>query len=157
MANHKKKTRRRTGAVWLILTLCLLGCGHADGTGAGPFSALVAVYRGPLNHLSAVRQGTCPMHPSCSEYAKQSVAKHGELMGWFMACDRLMRCGRDEARQAPMVRVGDGFRVSDPVARNDFWWAAPRPAFPPAPEGPDGTATTVPDDSAFPRNGGDSG
>jgi hypothetical protein len=97
------------------------------------------------------------MRPSCSEYAKQSVAKHGELMGWFMACDRLMRCGRDEVRRSPMVQVGDGFRISDPVARNDFWWAAPRPTFPPAPETPDGTAPTVPDDSAFPKNGGDSG
>ncbi|MFW6242487.1 MAG: membrane protein insertion efficiency factor YidD [Thermodesulfobacteriota bacterium] len=133
------------------------GCGQMQPQSSGPFSSLIGVYRGPLNHLSAVRHGTCPMHPSCSEYAKQSVAKHGELIGWFMACDRLMRCGRDETRHAPMVRVGDGFRVSDPVARNDFWWAAPDPVFTPAPGASNETAPAAPDDSPSPQNEGHSG
>lgn len=119
--------------------LLMAGCAATGGESppaAGPFSAVLAAYRGPLNHLSAVRHGTCPMHPTCSEYARQAVAKHGEMIGWFMACDRLMRCGRDEIRRSPMVRGGDGYRIDDPLARNDFWWASPRPDLPPVPPPP---------------------
>lgn len=157
MTRKSKHSRRWAGAAPLVLAFCLLGCGHADGTAAGPFSTLVGLYRGPLNHLSAVRSGTCPMHPSCSEYARQSVAKHGELAGWVMSCDRLLRCGRDEVRRSPMVQVGDGFRIADPVERNDFWWAAPRPVFSPIPETPGPAAETGAETPARKINGGQSG
>ena len=120
-------------AIPVALAILLLGgCGHAVGDGSGgPFSTLVNIYRGPLNRLSAVRHGTCPMHPTCSEYARQAVAKHGEAIGWIMASDRLMRCGRDELRLSPMVRTDRGLRTADPVERNDFWRVGPRPE-PPA-------------------------
>ncbi len=74
------------------------------------------------DHISAADGSRCPMTPSCSEYAAQAVKKHGPVTGWIMACDRLMRCGRDEARLSPTVWINNHGSVSDPVSANDFWW-----------------------------------
>ena len=79
-------------------------------------------YRGPLNHLEAVRRGECPMHPSCSEYCSQAIARHGLVLGWMMTTDRLMRCGRDEMKFAQRVLVNGNWKFYDPVEYNDFWW-----------------------------------
>ena len=84
---------------------------------------MIEFYRGPLNHLSAVRSGECPMYPSDSEYSLQSIQKHGMLMGWIMAMDRLMRCGRDETRLSPMLIINGKSKYYDPVEKNDFWWS----------------------------------
>ncbi|MBI5744112.1 MAG: membrane protein insertion efficiency factor YidD [Elusimicrobia bacterium] len=40
----------------------------------------------------ALGPGTCRFHPSCSEYAFQSLAKHGILKGTGLAAGRLSRC-----------------------------------------------------------------
>ena len=64
----------------------------------------------------------CPMHPSCSHYADTAIKKYGLLKGWILACDRLLRCGRDEVRLAPAIMV-DGQRLAhDPLSANTFWW-----------------------------------
>lgn len=62
------------------------------------------------------------MHPSCSEYARQAMAKHGEAVGWVMAMDRLLRCGRDEIRRVSKIRVNGDLKYYDPLEANDFWW-----------------------------------
>ncbi len=90
---------------------------------ADPLSLMVRFYRGPLNHLSAVRYGECPMYPSDSEYSLQSIQKHGMLVGWIMTMDRLMRCGRDETRLSPQVFINGKWKTYDPVGKNDFWWS----------------------------------
>ena len=90
---------------------------------ADPLSLMVRFYRGPLNHLSAVRYGECPMYPSDSEYSLQSIQKHGMLVGWIMTMDRLMRCGRDETRLSPQVFINGKWKTYDPVEKNDFWWS----------------------------------
>ena len=87
-----------------------------------PFSGLIRLYQGPLNHLDAVRRGGCPMFPSCSEYGRLAIADHGPIIGWMMAHDRLMRCGRDEIATAPRVLVNGEWKFFDPVEANDFWW-----------------------------------
>lgn len=87
-----------------------------------PLYSIVKFYQGPLNHLSAVRRGECPMYPSCSEYSKESIRKHGMIIGWMMTCDRLMRCGRDETKISPIIIVSGKWKYYDPVERNDFWW-----------------------------------
>ncbi len=79
-------------------------------------------YRGPLNHLEAVREGTCPMHPSCSAYAKEVYEKHGPVTGSVMTFDRLIRCGRDETSHAREIYIQGRGRYHDPVRYNDFWW-----------------------------------
>lgn len=121
----------------LLLTAFLAaaaGCA-APGRSAAPAVApvrpaiwLVDFYRGPLDHLQAVRSGSCPMHPSCSAYAREAVRRHGFAAGWVMAMDRWMRCGRDETRHAPPILVGGQWKIFDPLEANDFWW---RPNGPP--------------------------
>lgn len=34
----------------------------------------------------------CRFEPTCSEYAKQAVEKHGTLRGTLMAIKRILRC-----------------------------------------------------------------
>ncbi|MBU0988440.1 MAG: membrane protein insertion efficiency factor YidD [Proteobacteria bacterium] len=116
----------------MILALILLGlifaCAHSKSMqieadrAVNPLSLMIRFYRGPLNHLSAVRHGECPMYPSDSEYGLQSLQKHGMLVGWIMAMDRLMRCGRDETRLSPKVFINGKWKYYDPVGKNDFWW-----------------------------------
>jgi hypothetical protein len=79
---------------------------------------LMRVYAGPLNHLKAVRRGECPMYPSCSQYSRQAVARHGIVKGWMMTMDRLMRCGRDETRRAPRILINGKWKYYDPVENN---------------------------------------
>ncbi len=79
-------------------------------------------YQGPLNHLAAVRRGQCPMHPTCSKYCSQALARHGLILGWIMTTDRLVRCGRDEMKSALRVWVDGNWKFYDPVEYNDFWW-----------------------------------
>lgn len=115
-----------------IVLLLLSGCGRAlrPGPTAGSprtvFGNAIEIYRGPLNHLSAVRHGQCPMHPSCSQYSREAIDKHGAVKGWVMAMDRLMRCGRSELSTAPLVQVNGQWRSYDPVIDNDFWWHSKR-------------------------------
>jgi len=73
-------------------------------------------------YISAVDGDRCPMYPSCSQYCLEAVQKHGLLMGWIMASDRLVRCGRDELKLSPAVLVNDAKRSYDPLTNNDFWW-----------------------------------
>ncbi len=74
------------------------------------------------DHISPIDGARCPMHPTCSAYARQAVEKHGPLIGWIMAMDRLVRCGRDEVRLSRHVIINGRDKVLDPVENNDFWW-----------------------------------
>jgi len=106
------------------------GCGHLsleNNSDPGPIIAAIDFYRGPLNHLNAIRAGACPMHPSCSDYSRQAIKKHGLIIGWIMACDRLMRCGRDELDKSPRLLIGGKRKCLDPLAGNDWWWDKPAP------------------------------
>lgn len=94
---------------------------------APPFASQIGFFRKVLSRADGNR---CAMHPSCSTYALSSLRKHGALMGWVMACDRLLRCGHDEVRLAPVVRVGQRRQAYDPVSGNDFWWWSPPQAAP---------------------------
>jgi putative membrane protein insertion efficiency factor len=37
-------------------------------------------------------RGGCRHHPTCSEYAKEAIARHGALMGCRLALARIARC-----------------------------------------------------------------
>jgi len=116
----------------LLLFLTILGilfsCAHPmakekeSDDGFNPLGSVIDIYRDDLDHLSAVRGSECPMYPSCSEYSKECIQKHGLLIGWIMTCDRLMRCGRDEMRLSPRILVNGKWKYYDPVEKNDFWW-----------------------------------
>jgi len=70
------------------------------------------------------------MVPSCSAYAKIALEKHGLLIGWMMASDRLLRCGRDEVHLSPKVLVDGKWKIWDPVEKNDSWWREKQIAYP---------------------------
>lgn len=74
------------------------------------------------NHISVVDGNRCSMYPSCSRYASRAFKKHGAVLGWIMSCDRLVRCGRDEAGVSEKVIVNSHQLINDPVEANDFWW-----------------------------------
>ncbi|MCP3871736.1 MAG: membrane protein insertion efficiency factor YidD [Desulfobacteraceae bacterium] len=73
-------------------------------------------------HISAVDGNRCGMYPSCSSYASQAIEKHGPIIGWIMACDRLVRCGRDETKTSMRVVINNQQYSHDPLEANDFWW-----------------------------------
>jgi putative membrane protein insertion efficiency factor len=53
------------------------------------FAALIVVYQRVVSPLLGPR---CRFYPSCSQYAKDAVLKHGLLRGVFLAVGRLARC-----------------------------------------------------------------
>ena len=116
------------GLLFFSLLFLFTGCSMhkpstaADCHDASPASQIIHFYQGPLNHLSAVRYGGCPMHPNCSEYGLSAIEKHGALVGWMIMFDRLMRCGLDETRLSPEVLVDGSWKYIDTLEQNDFWW-----------------------------------
>jgi len=120
---------RRTFAICAILLGLLASCAASgdvmteSGKGLNPLLAIVQFYHGPLDHLSAVKQGECPMYPSCSEYSKQALEKYGFFVGAMIAADRLMRCGGDEMKLVPRILVDGKWKYYDPLEQNTSWWA----------------------------------
>jgi putative membrane protein insertion efficiency factor len=80
------------------------------------------------NHISGIDGNRCPMYPQCSQYSAQAIRKHGVVLGWIMACDRLLRCGKDEVRLSPHIKINGRELTFDPVSANDFWWFSPNPS-----------------------------
>ena len=124
-----------------LVTSCIFfftACTHHPEIQSNPslYEDFLSVYREPLNHLAAVRRGACPMYPSCSEYSRQAVERHGFVIGWSMAMDRLLRCGRDELRRAPTIRVNGEWKFYDPLSANDGWWYSAGDVANPSIQGP---------------------
>ncbi|MBU2551091.1 MAG: membrane protein insertion efficiency factor YidD [Proteobacteria bacterium] len=89
----------------------------------GLAAGLIRFYQ---DHLRTFRhpEAQCPSYPNCSAYALQAIAKHGSLMGAFMAVDRLWR-EVSTAGTPPRV-VHDGRLLHyDPLEWNDYWLSAP--------------------------------
>ena len=42
--------------------------------------------------LGGVLGGQCRFYPTCSEYARQAVLRHGALKGGWLALRRVLRC-----------------------------------------------------------------
>jgi hypothetical protein len=64
----------------------------------------------------------CSYQPSCSQYGRLAIKKHGAIIGYIMTFDRLLH-ESDEARYSPLIETADEFRVIDPIENNDFWWS----------------------------------
>jgi hypothetical protein len=52
-------------------------------------AALIAVYQKTISPLLGSH---CRFYPSCSQYAKDAVLKHGVLRGTRLAIARILRC-----------------------------------------------------------------
>jgi len=53
---------------------------------------LLVLIRGYQLLLSPLFAGSCRFLPSCSEYAAESIRRHGALRGSWLAARRLSRC-----------------------------------------------------------------
>jgi putative component of membrane protein insertase Oxa1/YidC/SpoIIIJ protein YidD len=125
---RKTKPIVKSGLLMLLCATAFYACAHtaqrqveSKTSGVSLYEGVISFYRGPLNHLQAVRRGECPMYPSCSEYSRQAVARFGFAKGWVMSMDRLMRCGRDEKSTAPRILVHGKLKYFDPIDANDSW------------------------------------
>ena len=54
-----------------------------------PFLAIIKFYQ---NFISPLLPSTCRYTPTCSEYAKQSLVKHGLIKGSFISVKRIITC-----------------------------------------------------------------
>ncbi len=50
---------------------------------------LIGAYR---KIVSPALPPACRFHPSCSEYAREAVEKHGTAKGLFLAAKRVLKC-----------------------------------------------------------------
>ena len=124
MLNRKKP--------FILLALCIFILGafaqkvcarDSGGTHETDTHPAIKFYQ---KHISGIDGNRCPMYPSCSGYGAQAIQKHGLLLGWIMACDRLLRCGKDEVRLSPHIKINGRELTFDPVSANDFWWFSPQ-------------------------------
>jgi putative membrane protein insertion efficiency factor len=53
------------------------------------FLFLIEIYR---NLLSPYKLQCCRFYPSCSEYAREAVERHGIIYGGYKAMIRILRC-----------------------------------------------------------------
>ena len=51
--------------------------------------SLLVVYQ---RAISPLLPGCCRFHPTCSDYARQAIERHGMLRGVRLAALRLVRC-----------------------------------------------------------------
>jgi putative component of membrane protein insertase Oxa1/YidC/SpoIIIJ protein YidD len=80
------------------------------GSGSNP---ILTVYQ---RYISPAKGGnTCPMHPSCSQYAKLALQKNPGT-GMLSIFDRFLRCGADGKTY---VRHSETGKLYDPVDQRD--------------------------------------
>jgi putative membrane protein insertion efficiency factor len=53
---------------------------------------LLALIRGYQYLFRPLLGSNCRFYPSCSDYAREAVAKHGALKGSSLALRRILRC-----------------------------------------------------------------
>jgi putative component of membrane protein insertase Oxa1/YidC/SpoIIIJ protein YidD len=122
--SHRDEQKWFTGSAlkYLFAGLILLVWVSAAGAEDRRNSVVEGMFDFYGTVISPIDGDRCPMYPSCTRYAKESIRKHGALIGWVMAMDRLVRCGRDEKTISRPYFSGNKKWIHDPVANNDFWW-----------------------------------
>lgn len=90
-----------------------------------PDSEWSAPFRFYQKTISRADGNRCAMHPSCSRYAQDAFKRHNFFKAWVLTSDRLLRCGHDETRLSPKVRVKGKVKSYDPLSANTFWWGKP--------------------------------
>ncbi|MFC1497153.1 membrane protein insertion efficiency factor YidD [Verrucomicrobiota bacterium] len=62
----------------------------------------------------------CSLHPSCSEYGRQALRKHG-ILGLAFIADRGVREPAVTAKRKAPIRIGEHWRYQDTVEEHDWW------------------------------------
>lgn len=53
------------------------------------FQKLISFYQ---KYISIFLKRSCVFYPTCSEYAKQAIEKHGAFKGVYLGFRRILRC-----------------------------------------------------------------
>jgi len=53
---------------------------------------LIVLLRGYKRFLSPLLPSACRFHPTCSEYMREAIEKHGAVHGVYLGTRRLLRC-----------------------------------------------------------------
>ena len=53
---------------------------------------LILLLRGYKRFLSPLLPSACRFHPTCSEYMREAIEKHGAIRGVYLGSRRLLRC-----------------------------------------------------------------
>ena len=90
-----------------------------DRLNASPFVSIVWF----INAYSALSsdEPSCTFQPTCSEYTRQAIAKHGLFLGLIMGVERVLRYHHDHVGHE-LIETKDGYKISDPLKYNDFWF-----------------------------------
>lgn len=56
------------------------------------YQKYISLDSGILYKYGIVSKKICHMYPTCSEYTKQSIEKHGALKGLYLGIRRISRC-----------------------------------------------------------------
>jgi len=83
-----------------------------DKSQTSDFSGVTAPIKVYQKAFSSVRSVGCQFDPSCSEYARQAIRRHGLLLGSALAADRLNRCNGGAPK---LYRRTPSGRLLDPV------------------------------------------
>lgn len=84
------------------------------------FNPLIQGVRFFQKFISPVDSPRCPMYPTCSAYALQSLRRHGAVVGTFLTVDRLLHETSPEEQNTTLDRF-ERTRYYDPLDSNDFW------------------------------------
>ncbi|MBI5787249.1 MAG: membrane protein insertion efficiency factor YidD [Candidatus Schekmanbacteria bacterium] len=72
--------------------------------------------------ISPVDGPRCQLYPTCSQYGRQAIQKHGAFLGFILSAERLMRDNGGVPQYHSLVRRGNRLYYYDPLTDNDFWW-----------------------------------
>jgi len=81
-------------------------------------SLFMWLYKNCISQVDVAR--TCRFTPTCGDYARETIARHGPWLGWLMGCERAIRYHGDTRTYRRTVIDGQT-RLVDPVSDNDFW------------------------------------
>lgn len=97
---------------------CAVDRPKAGGALSKPGQWVVSFYRAQVSPAIAAR---CSLHPSCSEYFRQSSVRHG-LLGFPLIADRFVREPSVVVLQERPFAMDGKMRYADPVDDHTWWW-----------------------------------
>jgi len=91
---------------------------HKDGLVTKAGKGFISFYRTQIGPAIGER---CVLKPSCSEYFKQNINKHG-LVAVPMQADRFFREPDESHKSDNIVIINDKVKHKDPITDHDFWF-----------------------------------